>query len=147
MLKIAHRGNRYGKTVHENQVWYLQEAIAEGYDVEADIWLINNVLWLGHDGPSYKLSPEDLDSLMMNTWFHCKNLEALDYFINNYKDAKFFWHQNDNYALTSNGLIWAYPDMPVTENTIIVDFDGKSNSAVNCYGICSDMVGVMIIDK
>lgn len=136
MLKIAHRGNRRGKSKSENQLWYLKEAIAEGYDVEADVWLMRDKLWLGHNSAMYYLSEIDLHDIANNTWFHCKNLEALDYFISNHPNMKFFWHQNDNYALTSNNIIWTYPGKEVTSNCIIVDFNNMME--YSCYGVCSD---------
>lgn len=138
LLKIAHRGNRSGKTKSENQLWYLKEAIAEGYDVEADVWMFGGRLWLGHNGPMYLLSETDLTSISNSTWFHCKNFDALNYFINNHQDKKFFWHQNDNHALTSNGLIWTYPGKEVGPNSIIVDFNNDRNYDILPYGICSD---------
>lgn len=143
LLKIAHRGNLNGKTKHENQLWYLKEAIANGYDVEADLWLVGeDRLWLGHDGPTYFLNNREFESIMEHAWFHCKNLEVLDYLLNNYPNAKFFWHQNDNYALTSNRVIWAYPGMPVNKNTIVVDFNNPPNLELDCYGVCADYIFV-----
>lgn len=32
-----------------------------------------------------------------------------------------FWHQEDDYALTSSGYIWTYPDKLLTDKSIIVD--------------------------
>lgn len=138
MIKIAHRGNRNGKTKNENQLWYLKEAISEGYDVEADVWMLRDKLWLGHDSAMYYLSEEELENISEHTWFHCKNFDALNYFINNHGDKKFFWHQNDNHALTSNGLIWTYPGKEVRENSIIVDFNNGRYYDILPYGICSD---------
>ena len=52
MILISHRGNIDGKKPHlENQPDYIDEAIALGYDVEIDVWLIDGVLFLGHDAP------------------------------------------------------------------------------------------------
>jgi hypothetical protein len=137
LLKIAHRGNLNGKSIHENQLWYLKSAIDNGFDVEADVWLLGEKLWLGHDHAKYLLNEQSLAEIMPHTWFHCKNLEALEYFLSEHSDAKFFWHQSDNYALTSNGYIWTYPGKPVTNKSIIVDFDNSNE--YDCYGVCSDV--------
>lgn len=138
MLRIAHRGNRNGQTKYENQLWYLYDAIEDGYDVEADVWFMDNSLWLGHDGPMYHLSDADLNTIMPNTWFHCKNFDALNYFIDHYGHAKFFWHQNDNHALTSTGHIWTYPGREVGPNSIVVEFNNDREYEIMPYGICSD---------
>jgi hypothetical protein len=50
MILISHRGNINGsiKSLENNPI-YLDSAIKNGYDVELDIWYINNELWTGHD--------------------------------------------------------------------------------------------------
>ena len=54
MLKIAHRGNLYGPDPErENTIEVISEALALGYDVEIDIWLVDGKLYLGHDEPTY----------------------------------------------------------------------------------------------
>ena len=51
MVIISHRGNLDGrKPGRENKPDYIQEALDAGYDVEIDVWMINNELFLGHDG-------------------------------------------------------------------------------------------------
>lgn len=138
MIKIAHRGNTKGKSPYENQVWYLEEAIHDGYDVEADVWLDNNNLFLGHDGPAHPIDDVFVERYKDKVWFHCKNFDALNYFITTHRNAKFFWHQNDNHALTSTGHIWTYPGKEVGPNSIIVDFYNDREYEIMPYGICSD---------
>ena len=56
MILISHRGNLNGKIPeNENCPDYIDKAIHSGYDVEIDIWMIDNELFLGHDGPQYKV--------------------------------------------------------------------------------------------
>ena len=141
MLKIAHRGNLKGPSSRENHPSYIEEAIYAGFDVEIDIRLIDNSLWLGHDEPQYLTSKTFLNRYKDSLWIHCKNLAALQYFVNLKEDFRYFWHEEDSYTLTSNGLIWTYPGKPVTDKSIIVlkgqdplpDFD-------TIFGICSDYV-------
>jgi hypothetical protein len=141
MLKISHRGNLNGPSPRENQPLYIEEAISAGFEVEVDIRLINGQLWLGHDGPQYLTSKFFLDRYKNSLWVHCKNLEALDYFINLKENYKYFWHEEDRYTLTSNGLIWTYPGKPVTDKSILV-LEGQENppDPRTVFGICSDYV-------
>jgi hypothetical protein len=141
MLKIAHRGNTKGPSPRENHPLYIEEAIYLGFDVEIDVRLIDNQLWLGHDEPQYPTSQNFIDRYKDSLWIHCKNLEALEYFVNLKKDYKYFWHEEDSYTLTSNGLIWTYPKKPITNKSIIVLQDNSLiHSYKNAFGICSDYV-------
>jgi len=54
MIYIAHRGNTNGKfESYENEPNYIDMAIKKGFDVEIDIWCIDNLIYLGHDKPQY----------------------------------------------------------------------------------------------
>ena len=62
-------------------------------------------------------------------------------------DAKlnYFWHQEDDYTLTSQGYIWTYPGKSLTSNSVMVlpeqtgiSFEICKN--LDCYGICSKFV-------
>ena len=56
MILISHRGNLNGKTDDENKPKYIEQALNQGFDVEIDVWYIDNQFWLGHDKPQYKIS-------------------------------------------------------------------------------------------
>jgi hypothetical protein len=135
MKIIAHRGNIDGKSWMENNPKHILRAINNGFDVEVDIRYIDKKWYLGHDNPTYVVNFLFLESINKNAWFHCKNLEALSEL--DPLTYKFFWHQNDDFTLTSNGYIWTYPEKNVTPRSIIVDLnlDHKYN---NIYGICTD---------
>jgi hypothetical protein len=141
MLKISHRGNLSGPSPRENHPFYIEEAIFAGFDVEVDIYLVDNQLWLGHDKPQYLTSKTFIDRYKDSLWIHCKNLEALEYFVNLKENYKYFWHEEDSYTLTSNGLIWTYPGKPITDKSIIV-LKGQdvAPSYQVAFGICSDYV-------
>jgi len=49
-----------------------------------------------------------------------------------------FWHQNDNYTITSKGFIWTFPGKPITKQSVIVDLQPVPNFNLDCYGICAD---------
>ena len=139
MKLISHRGNvNTIKENLENRPSYIQEALSLGYDVEIDVRLVEGELLLGHDFPVYKV---DLDFLKNDKlWCHAKNLGALKLMLK--ERVQCFWHQEDDYTITSTGKIWTYPGKSVTENSIIVLKENFSNfdveSVKNCYGICAD---------
>lgn len=140
MIKIAHRGNISGPSHRENQADYILEAISAGYDVEVDLWMVSDRLWLGHDGPEYLTSESFLLDIGHAAWIHCKNLDAL-YFLNTtFPQLNYFWHQEDDYTLTSQGYIWAYPGKEITDKTVIVDLSNDRDNS-NAYAVCSDRVG------
>jgi len=143
MKAIAHRGNVNGKSWLENNPKYLIEAISKGFDVELDIRYIDKNWYLGHDAPTYKVNLKFLESISKNSWMHCKNLDALkelDPTVYN-----FFWHQEDDFTLTSKGFIWTYPQKPITNKSVIVDVDLQSKNFFNAYGVCTDYVNLLDI--
>ena len=102
MIFISHRGNINGiNKKYENNPTYIQSAINKGYYVEIDVWY-KNAFFLGHDRPQFKVSQKFLENKKF--WCHAKNIEALEK-LQKLK-TKYFWHQEDDYTLTSNGYIW-----------------------------------------
>lgn len=150
MKLIAHRGNINGSNPSdENNPDYIEKAISDGYDVEIDIRYdrYEEQFYLGHDKSQYLVSKYWLAQNMEKLWVHCKNIEAL-YEFSNKGGYNYFWHQNDDFALTSKKYIWAYPGKPYTPNSIIVmpEWNLKVESfsdlkVYNCFGVCSDYVG------
>ena len=54
MKLISHRGNiNYKIAEKENNPSYISNALNLNYDVEIDVWLIENIIYLGHDKPQY----------------------------------------------------------------------------------------------
>ena len=147
MTLISHRGNIMGKKPQlENQTDYIQAAIDAGFQVEIDIWVQDNLLYLGHDGPQYPVDVEWLQERTHKLWIHCKNIPALEYFDSS--NFHYFWHQNDEYTLTSEGFIWTYPYKELTENSICVQPEWNPDINLRefnpiCYGICSKYVSII----
>ena len=140
MIFISHRGNVNGiNSERENDPKYILEAINKGYECEIDVWFINDRLYLGHDGPQYEI---DLKFLQNNKlWCHAKNLSALEYMLLN--DVHCFWHQSDDYTITSKGVIWSYPGKELSKNSICVmpeDNEVAHHEKTVCTGICSDFI-------
>ena len=139
MIKIAHRGNTKGPSENENNPINLVVAISLGFDIEVDIWMGIDGIYLGHDSPQYAIDETFLEDIKEHAWFHCKNIEALGYFVNNMPDAKYFWHQEDDHTLTSNGYIWTYPGKTVTNKSIVVLTEPADLSIYkDAYGVCTD---------
>lgn len=145
MIKISHRGNLVGPNQElENNPEYIRKAINAGYEVEVDFWVLDGLLYFGHDYPQYEVDKFFIDLYVKKIWLHCKNLEALDYITNMPKYYKGFWHENDKYTLTTNNYIWTYPNMPVTNKSILVHLDKPTNDIPNyIFGICSDYVSLI----
>ncbi len=125
MIKIAHRGNLLGRNQEkENTVQYIKDALALGYHVEIDIRYINGTFFLGHDFPQEEVTEEFLENSYIIA--HAKNIEALIMMLKN-KKIHCFWHEGDQFTITSNRWIWKYPE---------VYYDGK------LIAKCSDNPGI-----
>jgi hypothetical protein len=116
-------------------------ALNQGYDCEIDLWILDNQYYLGHDAPTYEIDWKFLEN--RGLWIHAKNIEAL-YVLGADNRLNFFWHQEDDFTLTSQGHIWTYPGKSITNNSVVVlpewhDPEFK-NLDLNCYGICSDYI-------
>jgi hypothetical protein len=116
-------------------------AIKQGFDVEVDVRIINNIFYLGHDDPQYGVDFRWFCDRITKLWIHCKNLEALEFFNENEYEFNYFWHQEDDFTLTSKNQIWTYPNKNLTYNSICVlpelcTFEIPDN----IFGICSDNI-------
>ena len=143
MRIISHRGNLDTKDVsNENTVHGIENALAEGYDVEIDLWFRKGEFWLGHDYPTTRVETEFLKNEKF--WIHAKNLEALEAIQKELPESNYFWHQNDDFTLTSKNFIWTYPEKKVGKNSIIVCLDfNQIDEAIkkDIAGICTDDPG------
>ena len=71
-------------------------------------------------------------------WCHAKTSEALSA-LDKIK-AHFFWHQEDDYTITSKGYIWTYPGKKLFSKSICVLPEKANYKEINCLGICSDFI-------
>lgn len=141
MRIISHRGNLNGEPESENSLSSIMRALENGFDVEVDIWKIgDDDLWLGHDNPQYFI----IDKSILNDtrlWIHAKNLEALQYLCEHFPESNFFWHQEDDFTLTSTNYIWTYPEKDVGKRSIIVAQTYDQLDLIletYAYGVCTD---------
>jgi hypothetical protein len=154
MIYISHRGNISGRNPElENKPHYIDDAIAEGYAVEIDVWLDGKYgLCLGHDEPC---TPVGLDWLLTrrgSLWIHCKNGDALNVLLC-HRDSgvpllNCFYHTDEAYVLTSKGQVWCYPGLPALRLNASINVCPEWEEAT-CYdpdtyvgfaGVCSDYV-------
>jgi hypothetical protein len=146
MKLIAHRGLINGPNKErENHPDQIKQALQKGYDCEIDIRWIDNVWYLGHDNPDHPVPYEFLEH--PGLWIHAKNLDAL-YVLGADTKLNFFWHQEDDHTLTSQGYIWTYPGKGLTENSVMVMPEWEDATLTNareadCYAVCSDFVELL----
>lgn len=142
MIKIAHRGNIEGPNPSkENHPDYLITALSLGYDVEVDVWLIDDKFILGHDGPQYEVSDSFL--LNKNFWLHAKNIPAISELNDRCRVKDFincFYHDVDDCVLTSGGWIWTYPGKTIIGPSAIAVMPERVPGwdISKAAGICSD---------
>ena len=139
MIYISHRGNLEGPNNDtENTKDQILKCINLRYHVEIDLWFLEGSYFLGHDEPKEKISKNFLHRYSDHLWCHAKSPEAL---FNLRKDnLHCFWHEEDKYTLTSNGIIWAYPNNILNNNSICVLPEKQSISFANILGVCSDYI-------
>lgn len=144
MILISHRGNLNGKNeARENTESYIEEALSSGFNVEVDVWRINNKWFLGHDGPITETCEDFV--YRPRLWVHCKNVEAMSVLVDGIRFGfpNFFFHDTDAYTITSVGYIWAYPGKPLCNRCICVMPERAKyteEELTKCDGICSDVI-------
>ena len=134
---IAHRGNTQGPDpTNENTIDYLKSAYLN-HDVEIDLLGHKGILYLGHDEPH---EPAPLGFLQgEGVWCHAKNYEAAELLSS--MRVHWFWHQTDDFALTSDDFLWCYPGVHIINpRAVWLDLENiplpEDISIV--YGICGD---------
>ena len=138
MIIIAHRGNTNGPMPElENTLKYLQEAMNQGYQIEVDLmdWDGTSFI-LGHDQAQESVDPNKLKDPRI--WCHCKNYHTFHNALLN--GLHCFWHQEDDYTLTSKGYIWAYPGKDASGfKTVMVKPELNNElDTTGVFGICTD---------
>ena len=144
MKLIAHKGNVNGPDPsRENTPEQIEWCIENGYDVEIDVRYSpeKDKFYLGHDDLQHEINWWWLAGKQKNLWIHCKDLFTLHEFTARTSGYNYFWHQRDDYTLTSKGQIWASPAQDYNKDTVRVIEDPEEVKEYDCYAICSDYVG------
>jgi hypothetical protein len=149
MLLIAHRALVNGPDKQlENHPHQIQQCLSSQLDVEIDVWLQDNKWYLGHDKPTYETNLSFL--LTPGLWIHAKNTSASFELLSLVRQGhlmNFFWHENDQRTLTSQGFWWTFPGQQLGPLSVAVMPEWHTPdvpawaSKQSCYGICSDFVG------
>jgi len=140
MIFISHRGNTVGKSDRENEPDYILETLEAGYYAEVDVWNTSNGVFLGHDIPQYEVSNDFFysDRLLC----HAKNLDAMFFLIE--RDVHYFWHQEDDYILTSRSIFITHPRANLMPGSIAMLPELKgvwtTKEMWSAAGICSDNI-------
>jgi hypothetical protein len=136
MKIISHRGNLKGKSDYENNPMQVGAVLKMGMDCEIDLWVKNKKYFLGHDEPLYEVKRSFLKQ--KGLWIHCKNLEALEQVP---QKTNYFWHQTDDFTLTSKGYIWTFPEKNIGKKSVIVDnAENWKDKNYNCFAVCTDWI-------
>jgi len=142
MILIAHRGNTNGPNKErENTYRYILDALAQGYQVEIDVWFVDGKFKIGHDEPIEDFPFALIENHSNRLWIHCKNVQALSKFNEIDKvGSKFnyFWHDVDRGVLTSKGYIWSVE--PLDRGILVMPESTNCQPVVSTIGICSDYV-------
>ena len=141
MKLISHRGNTNGPFPGmENDPDYIVAAIQSGYDVEVDVRYdpLTDKLWLGHDEPQYMITWWWLAGNQDHLWIHCKDIATLHEFSVKTSGYNYFWHQEDDYTLTSHGHIWTYPRKITCSKSVLVVDNAAEYRGAKCFALCSD---------
>jgi hypothetical protein len=122
---ICHRANLFGPSSKENEFSSIMNCLTNyKYDVEIDVYYINDMLHVGHDLPSkFTINSEDFLNIFSEykkrLWIHCKNIEALVLFRQLETKFNYFGHSNDDFVITSFGYIFTRPSI-INKNAIVV---------------------------
>ena len=138
MRIISHRGNLDGPNSNENTAHSIDLAILKDFDVEIDVWEVDGLLFIGHDEPILKIDYRWLRDRACYLWVHCKNLGAIEIMNMFNYNIPYFWHQNDDFTLTSNGYIWTYPGKSLCHKSIAVLPELPGTLPTDIYAICTD---------
>ena len=141
---ICHRGNLERKELaNENNPNLLDMRIADGYDVELDVWYKNNELFLGHDNPEY---PITFEWLMQSSkkYIHTKDASTLEYLLlrcgKEGYNPNIFYHTDEHYSLTTRNHIIVLPGQEIIEGSVnmMPEMSPTPKDTRQAFAVCSD---------
>lgn len=137
MKLISHRGNLIGKEIElENSPQFIEKALSFNFDVECDLWYLDNKFFLGHDKAQYSIDFSWLNKNKDKLWVHCKNLQCVS--ILNESNLNYFWHENDKMTITSKKIPWCKENVFIKHGVTVVF---KKQEVPNyIFGVCSDEI-------
>lgn len=111
------------------------KVLQAGFDVEVDVWRKNQKWFLGHNRAQYQVCDKFL--ALPGLWCHAKNHPALFKMILK-RNIHCFWHQEDDYTITSRGYLWAYPGKKDGPHSVVVCLGRGSRLLKTAFGLCTD---------
>lgn len=155
MKIIAHRALLEGpNSILENHPDQIEQAIFSGFSAEIDLRFIDGLWWLGHDKPQYQIEWGFIQYYAADLYLHAKDIFTLyelikrdlekKYHLNSeyVNPIEYFYHNEDDCALTSRGYIWSYPrdTILLTKRSIAVLPELIPNwlNLDKCFGVCTD---------
>ena len=144
MKIISHRGNLAGPNlINENTHDYIDIALKKGFDVEIDLWKINQKYFLGHDKPEKQVELSWLEERKKYLWIHTKNIRSFESLIKLDNGFIFFYYSKEPIVLVSNGIIWTHePKQIKVYKLCIIPLINKDeiieNENYKWHGICTD---------
>jgi hypothetical protein len=141
---ICHRGNLKCKDLAtENDPILLDKRIADGYDVELDVWYKDNELFLGHDEPEHRIT---FEWLMQSSkkYIHTKNAKTLEYLLlrcgKEGYNPNIFYHTVEHYSLTTRNHIIVLPGQEILEGSVnmMPEMSPSPKDSSKAYAVCSD---------
>ena len=127
MKIISHRGNLNGPDPeNENTLKSIFLALEKGFDIEIDTWVIDNLIYFGHDKPTTIIEEKIISQIGNNGWFHCKNLEALTLLSKFDNNINYFYHNQDDFTLTC----WDFVSTPSNPGSWMHPVNGMMNEGL-----------------
>ena len=144
-ILISHRGNLVGPNPDlENNPDHITKNVLPKFNCEVDLRfdVEKHKFYLGHDFNQYPIEFAWLEENSEKLWIHCKDFFALNHLMNITSDLNYFWHENDEYTLTSKGYIWTYPGKNLSNESICVlpEWHKEIKLDYKFKGICSDYI-------
>lgn len=138
---IRHRNRYNGASKDDNNPYWINAAVLEGWSVEIDLRYHRGKLYLGHDGPDYKIDLDFLVQHKKNLWIHAKDIKTLHWLTGTCCDLNYFFHDHDDCCLTSKKFIWCMPGQKyIPPNGIRLDFSTNPDYSGNIYAVCVDYI-------
>lgn len=139
MIIISHRGNDNDFPAN-NHPHLIEQSLAKHGWVEADVYLQDGYLWLGHDGPEYGMDDDWFVKHQNGLILHAKHGPAANYL--SQTNLHWFGHDEDCFVATSKGWLWCYPDNPMFGGIVV--HTGYSQQVLEKFrklgvrGVCTD---------
>ena len=137
MLYISNRGNLSGRNPEEeNSLEYLQEAVANGYCVKTDVWVIRGRLVTGVEEPTKAINLNNFAKDRM--LIRARNSPALLFLLENGYHC--YWRESDNIILTNKNFVLSFNNSLIPKSIVMNPEDNPIYDWSDYLGLCSDFI-------